>query len=192
MTILFVDHHDSFVNNLVCWFKRNYHGDVLIVQSSELHKVRIKNLSAVIFSPGPGHPVEYKNSIAFYLGLPKHIPFLGVCLGFQIMLCAHGATLEQVAKIPVHGRQIKLSKAKPSQFLQQDALHGYFVRYNSLGVRVNDIVFCKDIALLAGQGEFAMAVEHVQLPRIGVQFHPESFASPGGEHFMRSFLKLVN
>ena len=191
MTVLFVDHHDSFVNNLISWFKKNYSGDVVVAKCDELNKIKLRSISAVVFSPGPGHPSEYKSSLDFYKNLPPTIPFLGVCLGYQIMLYAHGAQLMQIAATPVHGQQVKIGKKVSSHLLPPDVLQGYFVLYNSLGIELNDSVFQKDFVLLASKGKFSLAAEHVLFPRVGVQFHPESFASIGGDYFMRSFLRLI-
>ena len=38
---------------------------------------------------------------------------------------------------------------------------------------------------------FTIATEHILWPHFGVQFHPESFASPGGHHFLKNFLRLI-
>ncbi|MES2614045.1 MAG: hypothetical protein V4591_01380, partial [Bdellovibrionota bacterium] len=74
----------------------------------------------------------------------------------------------------------------------ENALQGYFVLYNSLGVHKGDSVFQKNFNLLVSEGQFSLAAEHVSLPHVGVQFHPESFASPAGEYFMQCFLRLLN
>ena len=35
-----------------------------------------------------------------------------------------------------------------------------------------------------------MAIEHLHLPRWGVQFHPESILTPDGPQLLRNFLRL--
>ena len=196
MTILFVDHHDSFVYNLISWFKKNSGQKILVVDPDNLDEVKKNflslNIRCVIFSPGPGNPLEYKNSLSFYQWLPNSIPFLGVCLGYQIMLCAYNASIEQVAKIPIHGKQFRISKKISSRLLPQDAFEGYLVLYHSLGVATQNLVFQKHFNLLVSHGKYSMAAEHVTLPHLGVQFHPESFASSQGEYFLQCFLRLIH
>jgi anthranilate/para-aminobenzoate synthase component II len=36
-----------------------------------------------------------------------------------------------------------------------------------------------------------MGVRHVELPRFGVQFHPESILTPAGPRLLASFLRLA-
>ncbi len=194
MKIIFVDHNDSFVCNLISWFQQNSKDEIVVLNCNELNKLKQKVLlretRAVIFSPGPGHPCEYLSSIHFYQNLPAHIPFLGVCLGYQLMLYARGATLKQISEKPIHGQQVKLCKKISSRLLSANSLQGYFVLYNSLGVEIDDPVFQNKFKLLAAK-KYALAAEHVFLPHVGVQFHPESFASTGGDYFLRSFLRLL-
>lgn len=196
MTILIIDHHDSFVYNLVNWFQKNSRIKTIVESYNNFNPVKIQQpitkYSAVIFSPGPGHPHQYEKSKALYLSLNGKIPFLGVCLGYQIMLTSHNAEIKQVAKSPLHGEQIQLRKKIKSRLLPDDVLKGYFVLYNSLGIPVHDKVFEDRFNLLAQKGQFSLAAEHKSLPHVGVQFHPESFASSNGDYFLHSFLRLIS
>ena len=191
MTLLFVDHHDSFVYNLISWFRNKYIGDIIVVQSNNINKIDLKSIRGVIFSPGPGHAKEYPTSLEFLKSLPPNLPFLGVCLGYQMMLHAYGAKLISVSQLPEHGRQIKICKKINSRLFSPHTLQGYFVLYKSLGVPWDDSVFQKDFRLLAHENKISLAAEHVQFPHMGVQFHPESFASTGGDNLLKGFLKLV-
>ncbi len=146
--------------------------------------------AGVVFSPGPGHPKDYPHSLALYRKMLAHKPVLGVCLGHQIMLAAHGAALKQVADLPLHGHQVKLTQKAPSRFLGSHVLQGYFVLYNSWGVSARDKVFQKEFTLLSSANGIAQAAEHACYPHLSVQFHPESFASPQGEAILTSFLRL--
>ncbi len=150
----------------------------------------VENSVAVIFSPGPGHPSEYGLSLKLYQSLPPTMPVLGVCLGHQIMLSACGARLAQVASIPVHGRQIKLSQKILSRFLPSRVLQGRFVLYNSWGIPASDVVFKNHFNVLASRQGFVLMAEHKTFPHVCTQFHPESFASTGGDRLLNSFLRL--
>ena len=86
--ILFVDHFDSFSNNLISWFEAKG-CSIKLITHDKLNSIQsFEGIKGVIYSPGPSHPVEYQNSIAFYKTIPDNIPFLGVCLGHQILLLA--------------------------------------------------------------------------------------------------------
>ena len=178
MNILFVDHFDSFKNNLVSCFKANGANVKEVSYHTLSLEMSFRNIHAVVFSPGPGHPSEYTKTLAFYKKIPPHIPFLGVCLGHQIFLTAEGAQISQISSLPIHGRQIEIKKTQPSLYLSLKALQGKFVLYNSLGCKIKDPVFTKDMLLLSEQDGFSLAVEHKLYPRIGVQYHPEKFCKP--------------
>ena len=48
------------------------------------------------------------------------------------------------------------------------------------------------LRVTARTGSLVMAVEHVRLPRWGVQFHPESILSDRGHDLLKNFLKRVH
>ena len=188
--ILFVDHYDSFTNNLISWFEAKK-VELKVITFDKLDSIlSFEGIKGIIYSPGPGHPSEYKMSLDFYNKIPKYMPFLGVCLGHQLLLYAEGASISQISEKPVHGRQIHISHSNFSNYFKENELIGIFVLYNSLGCKTNDPVFSKNMVALANDNGFILAAEHKAYPRIGVQFHPESFASPGGNSILNTFLRL--
>lgn len=189
--ILFVDHHDSFSQNLKSWFlAKNI--EINLISASEIpDNFSFTTESALIFSPGPGHPRDYPDSLNLLRKLPQTIPFLGICLGHQILLHLYGGKIEQVCDLPIHGRQIQCSQRSPSKYIQRNELEGKFVLYNSLGCKISDPIFQQNMLALAVEDNFVLATEHMTYPRIGLQFHPESFASPGGSKILQSFLRLL-
>ncbi|KAB8036266.1 hypothetical protein GCL60_15900 [Silvanigrella paludirubra] len=190
--ILFIDHYDSFSNNLISWFLSKGL-NLSIISYNELEKINsFDNIKGVIYSPGPGHPSEYTESLKFYKKIPEKMPFLGVCLGHQLLLYSEGGKITQISKKPIHGRQITLSNSCPSKFFLENDLNGTFVLYNSLGCKIDDPIFKENMLALAFEEGFVLATEHKVFPRIGVQFHPESFASPGGNTILNSFLRLIS
>lgn len=190
--ILFVDHYDSFTNNLTSWFLSKQI-ELNIITYDKLNEIQsFENIKGVVFSPGPGHPSEYKESLQFYKKIPKELPFLGVCLGHQLLLYAEGGKILQISENPIHGRQISISESNSSKFFLQNELHATFVLYNSLGCKIEDPIFSQNMIALACDEGFVLATEHMTYPRIGVQFHPESFASPGGNIILNTFLRLIS
>lgn len=191
MRLLLVDHDDSFTNNLLDFFHSSF-PKIDCVNHRQLREIKnLKKYAACVFSAGPGHPSQYVDSIDFYLNLPEKMPFLGVCLGHQIMLYAHGGRIQRIGSVPEHGRQIQLRRTHLSRFLPQNAFQSSFVLYNSLGCFSQDRIFQSTFRSLYSERGVCLVAEHTCLPHIGVQFHPESFASRGGEHFLRCFVHLI-
>ena len=63
-------------------------------------------------------------------------------------------------------------------------------RYHSLVVRREG--FPDELELTAWSDDgLVMATQHRELPRFGVQFHPESILTPDGPAIVRSFLSLT-
>lgn len=201
-SLLLVDHDDSFTHNLSGWFSAARF-EVRLVKSRDLgigaHPASrpasfFQGVSGVVFSPGPGKPSDYPASRALLNALPASMPVLGVCLGHQILLEAVGGRIEPISECPRHGRRVLLPTAAGavSRVCVGYEYVGRFVLFNSLGCRSDDPVFAAEgpFSCLAAEDGFALVAEHKVLPRLGVQFHPESFASPGGESFLRAFAAL--
>lgn len=193
MKILFIDHDDSFSNNIVSIFLAKQ-CDVDFISYTNLSSMNllssIHNYHMVIFSPGPGSPQEYPQSIEFYQKLPKDIFVLGVCLGHQLMLHACGGKIQQIAQNPVHGRQIKVNTQIISPLLGKMRFAGTMVLYHSLGCFQDDLVF-KTWHTHIVQNKVCLMAEHQCKPHIGVQFHPESFASTIGVNFLNRIIRLL-
>lgn len=189
--VLFIDHFDSFSQNLVAAIQCEGF-EVDVVQSNALAFPQCVELlnshDGVVFSPGPGHPSEYESSLKFYKLIPPSIPVLGVCLGHQLMLFSDGALVGRLSNgIPVHGRRMLVENKKPSRLLGD--FSGTEVFYNSLRCQVAHAPETWDV--LAWYEDEVLVVEHKALPRVGFQFHPESFASRGGLFCLRAFLRLL-
>lgn len=193
MKILFIDHDDSFSNNIVNFFRaKKCHVDLIAYSNPRLlsKSFPINEYKLVIFSPGPGSPFDYPQSIEFYKNLPPTIPVLGVCLGHQLMLYASGGKIQQICVKPVHGRQIHLCTQIVSNLLGKITLKGTIVLYHSLGCFKNDPVFKTWRAHIV-QNDICLVAEHCIKPHFGVQFHPESFASTLGASLFNKFIRLL-
>lgn len=193
MRILFIDHDDSFSNNVINVFlARNF--QVELISHNLLKKMNPLGLrhdcQMVIFSPGPGSPSEYPHSIEFYHSLPDDLPVLGICLGHQLMLHACGGNIQQIAQNPVHGRQVTLDSVIISPLLGRIKFTGTIVLYHSLGFFKSDPVF-KTWYTHIIQNDLCLMAEHHYKPHIGVQFHPESFASTAGKGFFNKVIRLL-
>ena len=110
--------------------------------------------------------------------LDKKLPIFGVCLGVQAIGEYFGGQLGQLGQ-PAHGRpsRIQVRGGRLMQNLPNEIVIG---RYHSLYVERDSVPDVLNVTASTEDG-VAMAIEHKTLPVGGVQFHPESLMSLGGE-----------
>ena len=187
--ILMIDNYDSFTFNLsqlIAGFGVSV--EVVRNDACSVRELLALQPQAMVLSPGPGRPQQAGVQNDLIGALPDAIPLLGVCLGHQALVETMGGELLVQAQ-PVHGRaslvtheNSRLLAGLPSPFKA--------ARYHSL--HVNPARMPADLHAVAWTADgTVMAVEHRQLPRFGVQFHPESILMEGGERLMANFLAIV-
>jgi len=190
MSVLLVDNFDSFTYNLY-----QYTGEltdrVVVVRNNEVpfDSLRQGEFSHIIISPGPGNPTNQA-----YFGGNKRLveefhgryPILGICLGHQGVAAAFGARVVP-APVIMHG--------KTSTFRHggQGLLAGLpteitVMRYHSLIVEPETLPAELVVDAVADDGAI-MAFHHQNYPSFGLQFHPESFATPAGRQILANFLR---
>lgn len=195
--LLFVDHRDSFSENLVAALcARGCDVDVVVVDphltQSGLSPEILGKYNALVLSPGPLTPEAYPSSMALLDLWPAERPLLGVCLGLQMILVHAGLHLDLVSSTPVHGRREKLSATQSSRWLPDNVFSGQAVFYNSWAVREEHLrPSPSGWHILAHNGWFVAACENQFKPWLGVQYHPESFASEQGGLLLDGFVALL-
>jgi anthranilate synthase component II len=186
--ILVVDHYDSFTYNLVQLVESLGHPTEVVKSDAEPAPSLVERAPAgVILSPGPGRPEDAGCFTDLLRLLPPEIPVLGVCLGHQAIGVACGGTVDRTA--PVHG------KASAIFHEGRGILSGVGVpfdagRYHSLVVERHDLPAELELTAWTEEG-LVMATQHRELPRFGVQFHPESILTPEGPTIVENFLALT-
>ena len=183
MTVLVVDHHDSYTWNLVHLVAAVTGVLPEVVEHDEPGVLaRARACSHLILSPGPGRPDDPRDFAlgreVFELGLPV----LGVCLGMQALVTAYGGTVERVA--PAHGEVAAVAHDGSGVF-RGVPTPVPMVRYHSLAA--TDVA--ADLRVTATAGAVVMGVVHRDLPLHGVQFHPESILSEHGQQLVANFLE---
>jgi anthranilate synthase/aminodeoxychorismate synthase-like glutamine amidotransferase len=179
---LVVDHYDSYTWNLV-HLVASVTGELpdVVEHDTEGLLTRLATYSHVVLSPGPGHP---ENPADFALGhgvFTAGVPVLGVCLGMQALVTAHGGTVDRIE--PAHGEVAQVVHQRAG-VLAGIPTPFEAVRYHSLAaIEVPPV-----LEVTARSDGVVMAVRHRALPLEGVQFHPESILSQHGRELVGAFL----
>ena len=136
----------------------------------------------LVLSPGPGRPEDFAIAATIDAALARKLPIFGVCLGVQAIGEYFGGQLGQLGQ-PAHGRpsRIQVRGGRLMQNLPNEIVIG---RYHSLYVERDSMPDVLQVTASTEDG-VAMAIEHKTLPIAGVQFHPESLMSLGGEVGLR-------
>ena len=186
--ILVVDHYDSFTFNLVQLVESlGYETEVVKSDERPAEELVAMRPEGVVLSPGPGRPEDAGSFLDVLRLLPEEVPLLGVCLGHQALGIAAGGRVERAQ--PVHGKA-SLVRHAGAGILEgvEDPFEA--ARYHSLVVLADPLP--ADLQLTAWTDDgLVMGVQHRDLPRFGVQFHPESILTPEGPKIVEGFLKLT-
>ncbi|KAF2736852.1 para-aminobenzoate synthase [Polyplosphaeria fusca] len=222
--ILYLDAYDSFANNIVALVKQCTGGPVhkIFIDDSRFQGPDrassfaryLRNFDAVIAGPGPGWASDAKD-VGLIQELWKlegeHImPVLGICLGFQSMATAFGATITTLNE-PKHGIVSEILHKQRSIFRNIDQILA--VQYHSLQVDIQHPMQVKRAVHFPGElwkpsdacplleplawdfdhranGAVLMGLRHVEKPFWGVQFHPESICTNNaGRHLIQNWCK---
>jgi anthranilate synthase/aminodeoxychorismate synthase-like glutamine amidotransferase len=193
MKIALLDNYDSFAYSLVHLVGMLI-GELPLVFRNDaitLSELRALNLDALVVSPGPGHPADGKHfgvSRAAIETLSADVPMLGVCLGHQGIALAFGGHVVR-APAPMHGKTSVI--AHDNSALYTDLPTTITVmRYHSLMADATTLPACLSPTAWTEDG-ILMSVQHKQRPLFGVQFHPESVATPDGSKIMDNFLQYA-
>ena len=186
--LLLLDNYDSFTWNLYQAFcVLGVEVDVLRNDTLTVDELLERAPDGVILGPGPGHPRASGICPELLKRLPDEMPLLGVCLGHQALVESYGGALEQ-DPLPAHG--------KASPVFHDDAslarLSNPFAagRYHSLRARADSLPPCLRLTAWTEDG-LVMGVRHRELPRFGLQFHPESILTEQGGEVLAGFLREV-
>src|SRR6058998_2171821 len=162
--ILVVDHYDSFTYNLVQLVEGlGYATEVVKSDAEPPEALAERDPAAVILSPGPGRPEEAGCFPRLLRILPPATPVHG-----EASLVYHdGAGILEGVGNPFEAG-----------------------RYHSLVVVRDGLPAELQLTAWTEDG-LVMATQHRELPRFGVQFHPESILTPEGPRIVENFLALL-
>lgn len=187
--ILMIDNYDSFVYNLVQYFKE-LDEDIVVKRNDEITIGDIKTLNPeiIVLSPGPCSPTEAGICIEAVENFKGKIPILGICLGHQTIGQVFGSKIVKAIE-PVHGKVHSITHDGKGVFTNiKNPLN--VTRYHSLVVDTETLSDELEITAKTKEGEI-MGLRHKKYMIEGVQFHPEAVLTECGHELLRNFITLA-
>ncbi|ARJ50594.1 anthranilate synthase component II [Staphylococcus lutrae] len=182
--ILVIDNYDSFTYNLVDMFRQRTHVIVKYPDDETLFDIQP---TAVVISPGPGHP-EDTTRLHEIIDHFKSLPILGICLGAQALYCYYGGMVIVADKV-MHGKIDVLQFGEPTPLYAGISEHSEIMRYHSLICDRHSLP--NDLKITGRTTDSIQSFEHKKHPHYGIQYHPESFASQDVASVIDNFLIIV-
>ena len=186
MRVLFLENEDSFswnvIESLPCARARVH---IRSGRAAAADPAALVGFDVVVVGPGPTDPVRAGIVTIVLAAARARLPLLGVCLGHQALGLAFGAQLVQV--LPMHGKQSTITFGASRLF---PSFRGpeVVMRYHSLALTA----VTAPLRVVAETADgIPMVVEHAALPMAGVQFHPDSYATPRGRDMIADFFAAV-
>jgi anthranilate synthase component 2 len=185
--ILIIDFYDSFVYNLADYF-RSEGCDVEVVQDDQIPQdlsFFLSKFNGVVLSPGPGLPEETHSMMRVIRFCESSIPILGVCLGMQGVGIHLGGTLVNLSSVR-HGVSIDLNVLKDSflfKSLTTPIKVGLYHSWALEDLPLEYLTACDEMGV-------AMAIVAEEKLLAGVQFHPESVMTSGGQRMIFNWVSF--
>ena len=189
VSILLVDHEDSFVHTLANYFRQTG-AKVSTVRTPVADEVFDRlNPDLVVLSPGPGLPKDFDCKATIDKARARDLPIFGVCLGLQALAEAYGGELRQLG-VPMHGKPSRIRVNKPGTVFSGLPKEVTVGRYHSIFA---DPARLPDDFLVTAETEdgVIMGIEHRHERVAAVQFHPESIMTLGHDAGMRMIENVV-
>ncbi|HWC49636.1 MAG TPA: aminodeoxychorismate synthase component I [Solirubrobacterales bacterium] len=189
MQTLLIDNYDSFTFNLFQLLAEVNGTEPIVVRNDEATWDELARLEFdnVVISAGPGRP-DVAGDFGVCAEAIRHCdkPLLGVCLGHQGIGWVEGGEVTEAPE-PMHGRVVEIEHDSSPLFA---GIPNPFqvTRYHSLALAPPLPPALREIATAEG---VPMAIEHTERPQWGLQFHPESIATPQGKRLLTNFRALT-
>lgn len=183
--VLLIDNLDSFSFNLVEAFERLGCAVQVLrnnVAAQAAFEIACSKGALIVLSPGPGRPENAGCCPELVALASSKAPLLGVCLGHQAIVQEAGGKVTPAPE-PVHGKASVLRHDGRGPFRGVDGPIRVG-RYHSLCTRNLPTRF----NIHAEIDGMAMAISDPLALQTGLQFHPESILTPGGDRILANLL----
>lgn len=187
MKILVIDNYDSFTYNLVHVLRKFDGVTVEVKRNDETTGGEEESFDKIVFSPGPGLPVEAGNLMGIIRNYAGKKPMLGVCLGHQAIGEYFGGKLYNMNQV-LHGVATPITIVSDSYLFKNLPETFEAGRYHSWIVEKDSLPTCLEVTCVDGEGRI-MAFRHKEFDIQGVQFHPESVLTPLGENILENWVR---
>jgi anthranilate synthase/aminodeoxychorismate synthase-like glutamine amidotransferase len=182
--IYIIDHKDSFTHNVVHQFE-NF-DEVECNNFNEINETKLRKSNVIVFSPGPGSPINYPTSSRIYKEFKGKKKIIGICLGFQqILYCEKGEIVQQ--KKIYHGFQSKIKVTSNNSLFKKNQKFTVG-RYHSLKLKEPFAAKNFEITMRCDISNVAMTIENNKEKIYGFQFHPESFLTENGNLLIKKII----
>ncbi|MBB2795486.1 UNVERIFIED_ORG: anthranilate synthase [Rhizobium esperanzae] len=189
VSILLIDHEDSFVHTLANYFRQT--GATVSTVRTPVPEELFDRLNPdlVVLSPGPGTPKDFDCKATIKKARARNLPIFGVCLGLQAIAEAYGGELRHLA-LPMHGKPSRIRVLEPGIVFSGLAREVTVGRYHSIFADPSTLP-AEFIITAESEDGTIMGIEHAKEPIAAVQFHPESIMTLGGDAGMRMIENVV-
>jgi anthranilate synthase len=185
LSVLLVDHQDSFVHTLADYFRQ--HDARVTTLRAGFAPALLDELAPdlVVLSPGPGRPADFACDELLSELDSRRLPAFGVCLGLQAMVEHAGGELSLLPE-PQHGKpgQVMVREEQVSSLFAGLPAQFTAARYHSLYAKEADVkggfTVTATLGSTGGPDGVVMAIEDAAAGRWAVQFHPESILTAAG------------
>ena len=187
--VVIVDNYDSFTYNTVhALGGLGARCSVLLNDRTTPAEIEALAPDGVLFSAGPGTPLDAGVTLAVIAHFAGRVPLLGVCLGHQAIAHAYGARVVAGGRL-MHGKTSAIEHDGTGLF-RGLPVPAQMARYNSLLVDPGSVPPTLRVTARSAEGEI-MGLAHHALPVEGVQFHPESILSRDGDRLFSNWLERL-
>jgi anthranilate synthase/aminodeoxychorismate synthase-like glutamine amidotransferase len=184
--VLLVDNYDSFTYNTVQLLGA-LGARCTVVRNDQCAASDLEPLApdGILLSAGPGTPRDAGITLDVIARYAGRIPLLGVCLGHQAIAHAFGGQVISGGRL-LHGKTSEVVHDGTGLFsgLPRPAV---MARYNSLLVEEGSLPPSLRVTARSEHNEI-MGLSHDRDAVEGVQFHPESVLSCGGDRLFTNWL----
>jgi para-aminobenzoate synthetase component 2 len=162
--------------------------EVMLNDDPRLEPALLERFDALVVGPGPGRPEHAPQMMAVLrAAIEREMPVLGVCLGLQAIGEVLGASVTHAPR-QMHGKTSQIEHDGTGVFAGLPSPLTA-TRYHSLCLEPSTVPEVLHVNARSEEG-VVQGVAHRERPVHGVQFHPESVLSEGGERIVENFLAL--